>query len=66
MWREKLLPDSNTTKIAATLAQAAPELCDELTATLELLDDHSLMPVQRAAKRIVMKRMRTRKMRKRQ
>ena len=53
-------------KIAATLAQAAPELRDELTATLELLDDHSLMPAQRAAKRIVLKRMRTRKMRKRQ
>lgn len=53
-------------KIAATLAQAAPELCDELTATLELLDDHSLMPAQRAAKRIVLKRMRTRKTRKRQ
>ena len=53
-------------KIAATLTQAAPELRDELTATLELLDDYSLMPAQRAAKRIVLKRMRTRKMRKRQ
>ena len=53
-------------KIAATLAQATPELRDELTATLELLDDYSLMPAQRAAKRIVLKRMRTRKMRKRQ
>ena len=53
-------------KIAATLAQAAPELRDELTATLELLDDYSLMPAQRAAKRIALKRMRTRKTRKRQ
>ena len=53
-------------KIAATLTQAAPELCDELSATLELLDNDSLMPAQRAAKRIVLKRMRTRKTRKRQ
>ena len=51
---------------SATLAQAAPELRDELTATLELLDDYSLMPAQRAAKRIVLKRMRTRKTPKRQ
>lgn len=53
-------------KIAAALAQEVPELRQELIATLELLDDQLLMPAQRAAKRIVLKRIHKRKTRKRQ
>lgn len=52
-------------KIAAALTQFVPELREELIITLDLLDDHLLMPAQRAAKHIVLKRIAKRKVRKR-
>ena len=52
-------------KIAAALTQFVPELREELITTLDLLDDHLLMPAQRAAKHIVLKRIAKRKVRKR-
>ncbi len=52
-------------KIAAALTQFVPELREELITTLDLLDDHLLMPAQRAAKHIVLKRIAKRKVHKR-